>query len=128
MHGRHLLGITRVGDTPYYVWLIALILLIAAWDHAHMLVLDCLRGFERLTGYKWRHAGYIRCHLQRCCLQRIHALLISDGKGVLDSIMEATGYGDKVFHYLCVNAAVGIGFSCGIDTLARAAGQVEREH
>ena len=32
------------------------------------------------------------------------------------------------FCYLCVNAAVGIGFSCGTDTLARAAGQVEREH
>ena len=33
-----------------------------------------------------------------------------------------------VFRYLCVNAAVGIGFSCGADTLARAAGQVKREH
>ena len=30
--------------------------------------------------------------------------------------------------YLCVNAAVGIGFSCDTDTLARAAGQVKREH
>ena len=30
--------------------------------------------------------------------------------------------------YLCVNASVGIGFSCGTDTLARAAGQVKREH
>ena len=31
-----------------------------------------------------------------------------------------------VFRYL--NAAVGIGFLCGTDTLARAAGQVKREH
>ena len=37
--------------------------------------------------------------------------------------------------YLCVNAAVGIGFSCGTDTLScgtdtldRVAGQVKREH
>ena len=30
--------------------------------------------------------------------------------------------------YLCINASVGIGFSCGTDMLARAAGQVKREH
>ena len=93
-------------------------------------VLDCRRGFEHLTGCKWRHARYIRCRLQRCCLLRvIHALPISHGKGGVDSITYIVlwlwRYG---FRYLCVNAAVGIGISCSADTLARAAGQVKREH
>ena len=95
--GAHLLGITRVRDTPYYVWLIAFTSDCYLRSCAQMLVLDCLRGFEHLTGCKWCHARCIRCRLQRCCLQRIHALMISDGKGGLDSITEATGYGDKFF-------------------------------
>ena len=96
--GVHLLGITRVGDTPYCVWLIVFTSDCCVGSCAQMVVLDCLRGFEHLTGCKWRHARYIRYRLQRCCLQCIiHALLISDGKGGLDSITEATGYGDKFF-------------------------------
>ena len=87
--GAHLLGITRVGDTAYCVWLIVFTSDCCVGSSAPMVVhvLDCRRGFEHLTGCKWRHARYIRCRLQRCCLQRvIHALPISHGKGGLDSI------------------------------------------
>ena len=87
--GAHLLGITRVGDTAYCVWLIVFTSDCCMGSSAPMVVhvLDCRRGFEHLTGCKWRHARYIPCRLQRCCLQRvIHALPISHGKGGLDSI------------------------------------------
>ena len=130
--GAHLLGITRVGDTAYWVWLIVFTSDCCVGSSApmvvHVHVLDCRRGFEHLIGCKWRHARYIRCRLQRCCLQRvIHALPISHGKGGLDSITVLWLW-RYVFRYVCVNAAVGIGFSCDADTLARAAGQVKREH
>ena len=80
----HLLGITRVWDTPYCVWLIVFTSDCCMGPSAPMVVhvLDCRRGFEHLTGCKWRHARYIRCRLQRV----IHALPISHGKGGLDSI------------------------------------------
>ena len=87
--GVHLLGITRVGDTAYCVWLIVFTSDCCVGSSAPMVVhvLDCRRDFEHLTGCKWRHARYIRCRLQRCCTQRvIHALPISHGKGGLDSI------------------------------------------
>ena len=87
--GAHLLGITRVGNTAYCVWLIVFTSDCCVGSSAPMVVhvLDCRRGFEHLTGCKWRHARYIRCRLQRCCLQRvIHALPIFHGKGGLDSI------------------------------------------
>ena len=61
--GAHLLGITRVGDTPYCVWLIVFTSDCCVGSCAQMLVLDCLRGFEHLTGCKLRHARYIRCRL-----------------------------------------------------------------
>ena len=82
--GAHLLGITRVGDTAYCVWLIVFTGDCCVGSNAPMVVhvLDCRRGFEHLTGCKWRHARYIRCCLQRV----IHALPISHGKGGLDSI------------------------------------------
>ena len=95
--GAHLLGITRVGDTPYCVWLIVFTSDCCVGSCAQMLVLDCLCGFEHLTGCKWCHARYIRCRLQRCCLHRIHVLPISDGIGGLDSITVSTGYGNKFF-------------------------------
>ena len=87
--GAHLLGITRVGDTASCVWLIVFTSNCCVGSSGPMVVhvLDCRRGFEHLTGCKWRHARYIRCRLQRCCLQCvIHALPISHGKGGLDSI------------------------------------------
>ena len=61
--GAHLLGIMRVGDTPYCVWLIVFTSDCCVGSCAQMLELDCLRGFEHLTGCKWRHARYIRCRL-----------------------------------------------------------------
>ena len=79
--GAHLLGITRVGDTAYCVWLIVFNSNCCVGSSAPMVVhvLDCRRGFEHLTGCKWRHARYIRC--KRCCLQCvIHALSISHAK------------------------------------------------
>ena len=61
--GAHLLGITRVGDTPYCVWLIVFTSDCCVGTCAQMLVLDCRRGFEHLTGCKLRHSRYIRCRL-----------------------------------------------------------------
>ena len=98
--GAHLLGITRVGDTAYCVWLIVFTSDCCVGPSAPMVVhvLDCRRGFEHLTGCKWRHARYMQCRLQRCCLQRIiHVLPISHGKGGLDSITQSCGYGDTFF-------------------------------
>ena len=65
VRGRPFIGnlITRVGDTAYCVWLIVFTSDCCVGSSAPMVVhvLDCRRGFEHLTGCKWRHARYIRC-------------------------------------------------------------------
>ena len=57
--GAHLLGITGVGDTPYWVWLIVFTSDCCVGSSAQMVVhvLDCRRGFEHLTGCKCAMRG-----------------------------------------------------------------------
>ena len=71
--GAHLLGITRVGDTAYCVWLIVFTSDCCVGSSAPMVVhvLDCRRGFEHLTGCKWHHAGYIRCRLHSIAVYNV---------------------------------------------------------